>query len=161
MLTCKNIKLHNLETLLCRYQLRLISLDHDCEIIGSYWGEPEAGPKSSTLYMRADTPVHSTLHEASHYICTPAERRLCLDTNAGGSYDEENGVCFLQILLSDYIPEMGRSRMMKDMDEWGYTFRLGSAEAWFYRDAQDALEWLQQHGLIDFGCALTWKLRNL
>jgi hypothetical protein len=35
------------------------------------------------------------------------------------------------------------------MDEWGYTFRLGSAAAWFENDAQDARLWLEQQGLID------------
>ena len=38
--------------------------------------------------------------------------------------------------------------MMADMDAWGYTFRLGSASAWFERDAEDAREWLLGHGLI-------------
>ena len=38
--------------------------------------------------------------------------------------------------------------MMQDMDTWGYTFRLGSARAWFEQDAEDAREWLLGHGLI-------------
>jgi hypothetical protein len=35
------------------------------------------------------------------------------------------------------------------MDEWGYSFRLGSAAKWFAEDAQDAQRWLRQHALID------------
>ena len=31
---------------------------------------------------------------------------------------------------------------MADMDAWGYTFRLGSAHAWFEHDAEDAREFL-------------------
>jgi hypothetical protein len=37
---------------------------------------------------------------------------------------------------------------MQDMDAWGYTFRLGSARAWFEEDAEDARTWLQQRGLL-------------
>jgi hypothetical protein len=77
-----------------------------------------------------------------------AERRAGLDTDAGGDYDEENGVCYLQILLADEIPGFGRDRMMADMDSWGYTFRLGSARAWFEGDAEDARAWLGKNGLL-------------
>jgi hypothetical protein len=76
-------------------------------------------------------------------------RREGLDTDAGGDYDEENAVCYLQILLADHIEQFGRLRMFKDMDRWGYTFRLGSAQAWFERDAEDAHAWLLQRKLID------------
>jgi len=36
---------------------------------------------------------------------------------------------------------------MSDMDAWGYTFRLGSALAWFEHDADDARAWLRARGL--------------
>jgi hypothetical protein len=39
--------------------------------------------------------------------------------------------------------------MCRDMDEWGYSFRLGSAGAWFAEDAEDACAWLIRHGLLD------------
>ena len=77
------------------------------------------------------------------------DRRAGLDTDAGGDYEEENGVCYLQILLADEIPGFGRDRMMRDMDAWGYTFRLGSARAWFDGDSEDALAWLRHHGILD------------
>jgi hypothetical protein len=38
---------------------------------------------------------------------------------------------------------------MADMDEWGYTFRLGSSARWFREDAEDARRWLQSRGLLD------------
>ena len=117
-------------------------------IPGSFWGDEEAGLIGNTLVLRPDTPLHSILHEACHYICMNDERRSGLDTDAGGDYDEENAVCYLQILLADEIPGFGRNRMMGDMDAWGYTFRLGSARAWFECDAEDAREWLHRHGLI-------------
>jgi hypothetical protein len=76
------------------------------------------------------------------------QRRKKLDTNAGGDYEEEDAVCYLQILLSDFIPEMKQNRMLSDMDEWGYSFRLGSAKGWFEKDAEDAFEWLQKNRVI-------------
>ena len=39
--------------------------------------------------------------------------------------------------------------MFCDMDQWGYSFRLGSTYAWFAADADDAREWLRDHGVID------------
>ena len=43
---------------------------------------------------------------------------------------------------------------------WGYTFRLGSARAWFEQDADDARTWLLDHGIIDKDQRLTGKLRH-
>ena len=50
--------------------------------------------------------------------------------------------------------------MLADMDAWGYTFRLGSAQAWFERDAADARDWLRSHGLIDEAGGATWSVRR-
>jgi hypothetical protein len=82
-------------------------------------------------------------------ICAAREGREGLHTDAGGTFAEEDAVCYLQILLAGELPEMGRTRMMADMDAWGYTFRLGSAAAWFADDADDALDWLRRRGLVD------------
>lgn len=116
---------------------------------GSYWGESEAGLRGNVLYVRADTPLHSLLHEFSHYICMSPERRAGLDRDAGGDDAEECAVCYLQILLADELPGFGRDRMFADMDAWGYTFRLGSARAWFERDAADARAWLVANSLMN------------
>jgi hypothetical protein len=77
------------------------------------------------------------------------ERRAGLDRDAGGDDAEESAVCYLQIALADSLPGVGRERMCRDMDEWGYSFRLGSTAAWFARDAEDARQWLLDRGLID------------
>lgn len=138
-----------LESLLEKYQLILTNTPHKESIPGSYWGESEAGLIANTVYVRNDTPIHSLLHETCHFICMDTMRRQQIHTDAEGDYDEENAVCYLQILLANSIPEMGSLRMMQDMDSWGYTFRLGSAKAWFNKDAEDALLWLQQHDLLD------------
>jgi hypothetical protein len=45
------------------------------------------------------------------------------------------------------------------MDEWGYTFRLGSAGAWFEQDAEDTRAWLVLHGLIDSAGRPTYVCR--
>ncbi len=76
------------------------------------------------------------------------KRRATLDTDAGGDYDEENAVCYLQILLSDHLSDFNRNIMLQDMDSWGYTFRLGSAKKWFEQDAEDAKNWLIQKNII-------------
>ncbi len=145
--------------LLSRYGLELILLAPEELIPGSYWGDSEAGLKADWLYARLDTPVHSVLHEASHYICMTPERRAGLDRDAGGDDLEESAVCYLQVLLADEIPGLGRDRLCKDMDEWGYSFRLGSTRAWFDGDAADARQWLVDHGLITAEGALTGHLR--
>lgn len=132
-----------------QYGLALIQLAPGEHIPGSFWGESEAGLLRHQLYARADTPVHSILHEGCHFVCMDGQRRSGLDTDAGGGYDEENGVCYLQLLLADKLPDVGRERLCTDMDAWGYTFRLGSAAAWFERDATDARDWLLHHNIID------------
>jgi hypothetical protein len=145
--------------LLGRYGMALVQVPAGAEIPGSWWGEREAGLRGRTLYARADTPLHSVLHEACHYVCMSPGRRAALDTDAGGGYDEENAVCYLQVLLADALPGFSRARMFADMDAWGYSFRLGSARAWFEQDASDALQWLQGHGLVDADGHPTWRLR--
>jgi hypothetical protein len=149
----------HLAALLAPYQLRVHYIAPDNAIPGSFWGDSEAGLVGDILYVRADTPLHSALHEACHYICMDSARRAALHTDAGGDYAEEDGVCYLQILLADFIPGMGRARMWADMDAWGYSFRLGSAQAWFEHDAEDAQAWLLQHGLIDAKNQPRWCLR--
>ncbi len=146
--------------LLSCYELLLKMIADGGEIPGSYWGDEEAGLIANELLVRDDTPLHSILHETCHYICMDETRRTGIDTDAGGDYDEENAVCFLQILLSDHIGSFGKQRMLKDMDSWGYTFRLGSAQAWFEKDAEDAHAWLLQRNLINQHQQPTWNLRK-
>jgi hypothetical protein len=146
--------------LLTRYGIEPVALPDSTPIPGSYWGESEAGLVGDQLYFRSDTPLHSVLHEAGHFVCMSAERRSRLDRDAGGDYDEENAVCYLQILLADEIGGDGRERMCNDMDAWGYTFRLGSARVWFDQDADDARQWLMRHRLIDADSRVTWRTRN-
>ncbi len=59
-----------------------------------------------------------------------------------GTIDEESAVCYLQVLLADELPGVGRARLMDDMDAWGYSFRLGSTRAWFETDAEETRQWL-------------------
>jgi hypothetical protein len=146
--------------LLNRYGLECVALGADETIPGSYWGDSEAGLIGSRIYWRSDTPLHSLLHEASHFICMNDERREQLHQDAGGDYDEENGVCYLQILLAGELPGVGRERMCQDMDAWGYTFRLGSAGAWFEQDAEDTRAWLLDRGVIDAAARPTWRNRT-
>jgi hypothetical protein len=146
--------------LLDRYGMSLRLTAPNETIPGSYWGESEAGLKGDCLYARLDTPVHSVLHEASHYICMTPERRAGLDRDAGGDDLEESAVCYLQVLLARELPGVGEDRTFADMDAWGYSFRLGGARAWFESDAEDARAWLRQHGVTGAGDRLTGACRN-
>ena len=134
--------------LLARYGLSLAAVPAGEPIPGSYWGECEAGLIGATVYARPDTPVHSLLHEACHLVVMPPERRAAVHTDATDSVPEEDAACYLQILLADALPGVGRDRLMADMDAWGYTFRLGSARAWFESDAEDARAFLAARHLL-------------
>lgn len=146
---CEQLSGSALPALLKNFGLRLRWLPAGAAIPGSYWGEPEAGLIGATLLVRPDTPVHSALHEAGHFICMDQPRRAALHTDAGGSDTEENAVCYLQCLLADALSGYSRERLFADMDAWGYHFLLGSAAAWFSGDAEDARQWLLARGLID------------
>jgi hypothetical protein len=159
MLRIRDLNAEALPQLLRRYGVTLEQVADTAEIPGSFWGDSEAGLVGTRLIVRADTPWHSALHESSHYICMDEARRGQLHRDAGGDHAEENAVCYLQILLADYFPETNRAQLQSDMDAWGYTFRLGSAREWFERDALDAREWLQRHGVIDDAGRITWRLR--
>ena len=137
-----------LHTLLLPHGLEITRVASDAPIPGSYWGDSEAGLIGNRLYLRDDTPLHSALHETCHFLCMDDTRRAQLHTDAAGDYDEENAVCYLQILLADKIRGYGREQMFADMDAWGYSFRLGSAQAWFEHDADDARLWLLRRELI-------------
>lgn len=130
-----------------RYGLGVAWLPAYATIPGSYWGECEAGLVGTALWVRADTPVHSALHEGCHWVCADDARRAAMHTDAGGSDVEECAVCYLSILLAEHIPGCGRQRLLADMDAWGYSFRLGSARRWFEEDAADAWRWLVRRGL--------------
>jgi hypothetical protein len=146
--------------LLARYGLDLVLTAPQEVIPGSYWGESEAGLKGNQLYARLDTPVHSILHEASHFICMTPERRAGLVRDAGGDDLEESAVCYLQLLLAEQLCAVGHERLCADMDAWGYSFRLGSTREWFYGDAEDARLWLIREGVIDKRGRLTRVLRT-
>jgi hypothetical protein len=143
-----------------RYDVELRHLAPGETLPGSYWGDSEAGLRGNELYVRADTPLHSLLHELSHFVCMTPARRNGLDRDAGGDDAEECAVCYLQILLADELSQLRRDRMFADMDAWGYTFRLGSARAWFEQDAADARIWLRENGVIGDAVQPTFALRT-
>lgn len=134
--------------LLQAYGLKLLEVPAGEPIPGSYWGECEAGLIGNCVHVRADTPVHSLLHEACHLMVMPSERRAGVHTNASDSIEEEDAACYLQILLAEHLPGVGSARLMANMDAWGYSFRLGSARAWFEHDADNARQWLAERGLL-------------
>jgi len=146
--------------LLVGYGARLVELAPHESIPGSYWGDSEAGLVGDVVYVRADTPAHSLLHELCHYVCMDDERRAALATDAGGNDDEESAVCYLQILLAQNLRGFGAERCLADMDAWGYSFREGSARAWFEGDGNYARAWLLAHGLIDGARQPIKKLRS-
>jgi hypothetical protein len=148
VLRLRDISFADATALLSRYDLQLQRVPGKAPIPGSYWGDCEAGLVGATVHARDDTPVHSLLHEACHLIVLPPERRAAVHTDATDSVEEEDAVCLLQALLGDMLPGVGRARVLADMDAWGYTFRLGSAAAYFERDADIAWAWLVERGLV-------------
>ncbi|HUR40960.1 MAG TPA: hypothetical protein VM240_07285 [Verrucomicrobiae bacterium] len=148
-----------LERVLAPYGL-VVERSNAPAIPGSYWGESEAGLIANRLIVRDDTPVHSALHEACHWICAKNrdahafrdEKRVrphfSVHTDAGGDDLEECAVCYLQVRLGDRLAGFTSARMLADMDAWGYSFRLGSARAWFEQDAADARGWLAARALL-------------
>ena len=145
---------------LARYGLQLDLIGMGNAIPGTYWGEPEAGLIGNRLYVRDDTPLHSALHEACHYVCMTEERRHTLHTDAGGDDAEECAVCYLQIRIADQLPGVGAARLCRDMDAWGYSFRLGSAWTWYRHDAADARSLLIDWGLLTPDGTPTWRCRR-
>lgn len=148
VLRLRDIAFSDAAALLARYGLALVAVDDGAQIPGSYWGDDEAGIIGGTVYARGDTPVHSLLHEACHLVMLPPEARARVHTDATDSIAEEDAVCLLQALFGDELPGVGRERVLADMDTWGYTFRLGSARAYFEHDADAAWAWLQARGLV-------------
>ncbi len=149
-----------LNTLLSRYGVTLVPIAAGEPIPGSFWGAPEAGIIGMRAYARADTPLHSLLHELGHIVCMTRRRRMALERDAGGDDAEECAVCYLQLVLAGHLPGVGQARLMRDMDAWGYSFRLGSTRRWFEDDASDARDWLLSRGLITEAGSSTWQLRQ-
>lgn len=160
MLTVTDLDPDTVREFLDRFHVAVEWIADDLPITGSFWGNPEAGVIGQRLFIRSDTPVHSMLHELCHIICMTAERRSKLNRDAGGDDLEESAVCYLQIVLADYLPGVGRLKLMQDMDAWGYSFRLGSTEQWFREDADDALRWLAQQRLVDSANKPQFRLRE-
>ena len=148
ILRIRDIGFASCEALLAQHSLQLIRIEDGAPIPGSYWGEPEAGMIGSNVYARADTPLHSLLHEACHLLVADPRSRTHIHTDASDSQIEEDATCYLQIVLADALPGFGRTRAFADMDAWGYSFRLGSARAWFESDAEDARALLISRGLL-------------
>ncbi len=160
MLTISDTGPGPVRALLERFGLSLELVADEAPIPGSFWGEPEAGVIGTRVYGRLDTPIHSVFHESGHIVCMSADRRESLHRDAGGDDLEESAVCYLQVLLGDCLDGVGRDRLMRDMDGWGYSFRLGSTAAWFDNDADDARGWLLDQGLITRAGAPTFLLRD-
>ena len=159
VVTFAELERSDVEALVAPYGLRLVEVGARDAIPGSYWGDAEAGLIGDALYVRADTPAHSLLHELCHYVCMDGARRAGLATDAGGNDDEEGAVCYLQVLLAERLHGFGADRCLGDMDAWGYSFREGSARAWLSGDGTFARRWLLAHGLVDTQLRPTLRLR--
>jgi hypothetical protein len=160
MVHYENIDSASVKDLLNNYGIEVICLHNDKDIPYSFWGQPEAGRLGATLYVRKDTPIHSVLHEACHFICMSAKQRFIEAVDAKGSAQEENATCYLQIIFADHIHGYCKEQILKDMDAWGYSFRLGSAQDWFTKDAEDTYAWLIDEQILSPLGVPTWCLRK-
>lgn len=148
-----------IQELLAPYGIAVQCVNSGADIPHSFWGNPEAGRLDDALYIRPDTPIHSLLHESAHYVCMSPKQREQRVVDAKGTAMEENACCYLQVLLADKLQNYDREQLMKDMDDWGYSFRLGSAKRWFTEDASEVREWLVEQEIIDHQGEITWQLR--
>lgn len=155
-----DVPISTLEAFIGRYNLKLEVVPPQFAIPFSFWGSPEAGRKLNVLYARSDTPIHSLLHESAHYVCMTESRRNSPAIHAYGTTLEESACCYLQLLWSKHLPPFTIEQHLLDMDHWGYSFRLGSADAWYHQDAEDAQQWLLEHDIIDRENNPTWKPRQ-
>ena len=160
MLTIGDIDAADIDAFLARFDLVAERVNHGQTITGSFWGEPGAGIVGKRVFVRDDTPIHSMLHEVCHIICMSDERRADLHRDAGSDDLEEAAVCYLQIILADFLQGVGSARLVQDMDAWGYSFRLGSTARWFSEDAADAFEWLVDNRLLDASGRPLFRLRE-
>jgi hypothetical protein len=145
--------------LLRAYGLNLIWVEKGLPIPFSYFGAPEAGIYKNNIFARQDTPLHSLLHESSHVICMESDRRVRLASDANGDFIEENCVLFLQIILAKQLG-LSENDICQDMDSWGYSFRLGSALAWYKNDANECMEQLITWGILDHNRLPTYLMRR-
>lgn len=148
MKTLHDVSIPALSTLLANYGIVLSITPANEAIPGSYWGNPEAGVIASAVYASSVTPIHSVLHETAHIICMGAERRASLHTDAGGTDDEEEAVCYLQTELAARLAGYSSDELFDDMDAWGYSFRQGKALRWWQEDGAAAKDWLVRHSII-------------
>jgi hypothetical protein len=160
VLRMQDIALNAISHLLARFGLTLEITAAHTPIPGSFWGDDEAGLIANTLFARMDTPLHSVLHEACHWITCSPTRRAQLHTDAADNQEEENATCYLQVLLAQHLPGFGGARALTDMDAWGYSFRLGSAARWFAEDAQAEQAWLRAYGLVDADNTVLFRVRG-
>jgi len=58
-------------------------------------------------------------------------------------------VCYLQIILAQSLPNVGRERMCRDMDEWAIRSGWEAPRSGSIQDAEDARDWLMRHGVLD------------
>ena len=161
VLRCSDVDADAIRQFLGRFGIAVEWVAAGSPITGSFWGAPEAGIVGQQVFVRSDTPVHSLLHEVCHIICMTPDRRDSLDGNAGSGDLEESAVCYLQVVLADYLPGAGRQRLMQDMDTWGYSFRRGTTARWFHEDADDAHAWLVREGVLSSAGKAVFKLRGL
>ena len=135
--------------LLARHGLELVHVGDGAPIPGSYLGRARGRHDRHRPCTPASTRrcIRYCTRPATCWSADPA-RRTSIHTDASDSLEEEDATCYLQIVLADALPGFGRERVIADMDAWGYSFRLGSARAWFEHDAEDARAFLQGRGLL-------------
>jgi len=63
-----DVPLEALESLLARYNLNLKLQPVNEAITGSFWGDSEAGVRGHSVFVRSDTPVHSTSRNLPYHL---------------------------------------------------------------------------------------------
>ena len=149
-LTCcclRDIGFDDVAALLARYGLAARARRRRRADPRQLLGRTRSRPDRPRVHARDDTPVHSLLHEAAHLIVLPPERaRRAYRRHRFGRGRRRR---LRAAVAARRRPARRRPRaLMADMDAWGYTFRLGSARAYFERDAEDAGPGCSARGLV-------------
>lgn len=111
-------------------------------IFGSFWGDEEVGIIGIIVYVCGDMLVYLLLYEVCYLIVLLLECCVVVYIDVIDLIEEEDVICYLQIVLVDVFLGVGCDWLMVDMDVWGYLFWFGLICVWFEQDVENVCQFL-------------------